>query len=103
MRISSFSSCLFLAATFGCGSAVDRSESPATTTEAVTTDPISICNQDPRVNMNLVPLAVCAGARVFFDQTFNGNGRTCGTCHSPMNNFTIDPAFVASLPATDPL
>src|SRR5262245_1433899 len=36
-------------------------------------DPVAVCNQDPRVNSGLVPLAVCAGARVFFDETFNGN------------------------------
>jgi len=32
-----------------------------------------------------------------------GNGRTCGTCHRAENNFTIDPAFIATLPADDPL
>ncbi len=34
---------------------------------------------------------------------FAGNGRTCGTCHPPENNFTIDPAFIATLPVDDPL
>jgi len=66
-------------------------------------DPVGVCNQDPRVNSGLVPLAVCAGARVFFDETFLGNGRTCGTCHPAQNNFTIDKPFVDTLPATDPL
>ena len=37
------------------------------------------------------------------DGTFDGNGRTCATCHPPSNNFTIDPAFIASLPSDDPL
>jgi hypothetical protein len=37
------------------------------------------------------------------NETFNGNGRTCATCHPPTNNFTIDPAFIATLPPTDPL
>src|SRR5262249_51526168 len=32
-----------------------------------------------------------------------GNGRACGTCHVESHNFTIDPAFIATLPATDPL
>jgi cytochrome c peroxidase len=67
------------------------------------TDPVAVCNQDPRVTSGLVPLAVCAGARVFFDETFNGNGRTCGTCHPAQNNFTLDGSFISSLPATDPL
>ncbi len=43
------------------------------------------------------------GERIFFNETFNGNGRTCGTCHPAENNLTIDPAFIATLPSTDPL
>jgi cytochrome c peroxidase len=79
-------------------------EQVARVAQAVTApSPIDICNQDPRVWMNLVPLSVCAGARVFFDETFNGNGRSCGTCHPAANNYTIDPTFLATLPATDPL
>lgn len=61
------------------------------------------CYSDPRVTSGLVPLDVCAGARVFFDEAFDGNGRTCGTCHRVENNFTIDPAFVATLDPSDPL
>jgi len=44
-----------------------------------------------------------AGRELFFKETFNGNGRTCGTCHPEDNNFTIDPEFIATLPADDPL
>jgi cytochrome c peroxidase len=43
------------------------------------------------------------GRRLFMDETFNGNGRTCATCHPPTNNFTLDPAFIADLPDDDPL
>src|SRR5688572_20323015 len=43
------------------------------------------------------------GRRLFFGETFAGNGRTCGTCHPADNDYTIDPAYVARLPATDPL
>ncbi|MHC4458530.1 MAG: hypothetical protein ACYS0I_15880, partial [Planctomycetota bacterium] len=43
------------------------------------------------------------GRNIFFNETFNGNGRTCGTCHPRDNNFTIDPAFIATLPENDPL
>ena len=52
-----------------------------------------------------VPLDVLIsqGARAFNEETFNGNGRTCATCHPASNNFTIDPAFIATLPAQDPL
>ncbi|MGH8660924.1 MAG: hypothetical protein ACREUB_04080 [Burkholderiales bacterium] len=40
---------------------------------------------------------------IFFNETFGGNGRTCGTCHPARNNFALDPAFIATLPPTDPL
>ncbi len=43
------------------------------------------------------------GRRLFEEETFAGNGRTCATCHPRLNNFTIDPAFIATLPASDPL
>ncbi|NIR49419.1 hypothetical protein GWO43_13010 [candidate division KSB1 bacterium] len=46
---------------------------------------------------------VAKGREVFFNETFEGNGRTCGTCHPEENNFTIDPAFIATLPDDDPL
>ena len=58
---------------------------------------------DPRVVAGLVPLEVCVGADFFFRETFNGNGRTCASCHRVERNFTIDPAFIATLPANDPL
>ena len=51
---------------------------------------------------SLEPL-VAQGADLFFNETFNGNGRTCGTCHPARNNFTIDPKFIATLPPDDPL
>jgi len=43
------------------------------------------------------------GRKLFFEETFAGNGRTCGTCHRAENNLTIDPAFIAKLPPDDPL
>jgi cytochrome c peroxidase len=46
---------------------------------------------------------ISQGADLFFNKTFSGNGRTCGTCHPSSNNLTIDPAFIATLPDTDPL
>lgn len=49
---------------------------------------------DPRIS---------EGRKLFFNATFNGNGRTCGTCHRAENNLTIDPAFIATLPKKDPL
>lgn len=49
----------------------------------------------------LVSQQVGDGADLFFDGTFSGNGRTCGTCHPQENNQTIDPAFIAPLPPSD--
>lgn len=46
---------------------------------------------------------IAEGRDLFFNQTFDGNGRTCGTCHPADNNFTIDPAFITTLPDDDPL
>ena len=43
------------------------------------------------------------GRLIFFNETFNDNGRTCGTCHRAENNMTLDPAFIATLPDNDPL
>ncbi len=51
----------------------------------------------------LVPMEVALGADLFFRGTFEGNGRTCGTCHPVSHNLTIDPDFIAGLPGTDPL
>lgn len=46
---------------------------------------------------------VALGRQIFHNETFGGNGRVCGTCHRAENNFTIDPNYIASLPANDPL
>lgn len=61
------------------------------------------CNADPRVGLGLTSLNVCVGAELFFRGTFGGNGRSCSTCHRVDNNFTIDPAFISTLPDSDPL
>jgi mono/diheme cytochrome c family protein len=49
------------------------------------------------------PDPVAEGERLFFDETFDGNGRTCGTCHRMEDNFGLTPAFIATLPPDDPL
>ena len=46
---------------------------------------------------------ISQGAELFFEETFRGNGRTCGTCHPANNNFMIDKNFIATRPANDPL
>jgi hypothetical protein len=54
-------------------------------------------------NIETTDPLVARGAQLFFNETFGGNGRTCGTCHRAENNLTIDPAFIAKLPQSDPL
>lgn len=46
---------------------------------------------------------IAEGRRLFTQETFNGNGRTCETCHRLDNNHTIDPKYIAKLPKSDPL
>ena len=41
---------------------------------------------------------VLKGEQLFFNETFSGNGRTCGTCHRAEDNFGLTPAFIATLP-----
>ena len=43
------------------------------------------------------------GRQSFFNETFNGNGRTCGTCHRENGNLTIDAEFIDDLPPNDPI
>lgn len=57
------------------------------------------CPPPPPIPMNPVE----KGRQIFFNETFGGNGRTCGSCHPAENNFTIDPTFIASLPEDNPL
>jgi hypothetical protein len=64
---------------------------------------LAACDQDPRVIAGLVSRQICAGARIFFDETFGGNGRTCGSCHPAANNFTIDVPFIDALHAANPM
>ena len=46
---------------------------------------------------------VAQGRRLFLNEQFDGNGRTCGTCHVESNNFTVDPVHISTLPPSDPL
>jgi hypothetical protein len=57
----------------------------------------------PIPNPNPMQQTINAGRISFFNETFEGNGRTCGTCHREDQNFTIDAEFIATLPPNDPL
>ena len=48
-------------------------------------------------------LSITRGRKSFFNETFNGNGRTCGTCHREDANLTVDAEFIADLPPNDPI
>jgi hypothetical protein len=62
----------------------------------------SACEPPPDVPQPQDSL-IARGRDIFFNETFDGNGRTCGTCHRAENNFTIDPSFIATLPDSDAL
>ncbi|HKY43820.1 MAG TPA: hypothetical protein VJM50_12075 [Pyrinomonadaceae bacterium] len=47
--------------------------------------------------------SITRGRQSFFNETFNGNGRTCGTCHRENGNLTIDAEFIDDLPPNDPI
>jgi hypothetical protein len=66
-------------------------------------DRVAACNADPRVVAGTVSADICIGADLFFRETFNGNGRSCATCHRVDHNMAIDPKFIGQLPSTDKL
>ena len=61
--------------------------------------PLTACNGDVPVP----PSPIDIGRDLFFNETFAGNGRTCGTCHREEDNFGLSPNFIATLPPDDPL
>ena len=60
------------------------------------------CVQDRRAPDPEAAL-ITLGEELFFNETFAGNGRTCGTCHRAEENFGLSPALIATLPDSDPL
>ena len=77
-----------------------RARAAATTALAVAVAVLAAC---PPSTPPPTPDPVAEGERLFFSETFDGNGRTCGTCHRMEDNFGLTPAFIATLPADDPL
>jgi hypothetical protein len=59
-------------------------------------DRLNLCAQDPRVLAGLVTKEICAGADIFFRETFGGKGRTCGSCQPVQNNPTLDVPFITA-------
>ena len=54
-------------------------------------------------SLTALDILINQGRTIFFSELFNGNGRTCGTCHREPENLTISPEFIATLPANDAL
>jgi hypothetical protein len=46
-------------------------------------------------------LLIDEGFDIFMEETFEGNGRTCGTCHVPSQQYTISPDFISTLSGGD--
>ena len=69
----------------------------------VATPPAEANSTQVLISHGLVTQAQGQGADLFFRETFQGNGRTCGSCHPVDNNQTIDAPFIATLPSNDPL
>ena len=63
---------------------------------------ISACKKPPEPTP-VPPTLIEIGERIFLNETFSGNGRTCGTCHRPTDNFGLTPSFIATLDADDAL
>src|SRR5262245_9237127 len=99
-----FSSAVFLAA---CGDASGPLEEDVATEQSAVNQSFAqhriACQADPRVQSGVVSIDECVGADIFFKENFNGNGRTCGTCHRIERNFAIDAPFIQRLPNSDPL
>ncbi|MFW2371517.1 MAG: hypothetical protein ACN4GM_00195 [Gammaproteobacteria bacterium] len=53
----------------------------------------------PNLDSDLVNL----GRNLFFNETFDGNGRNCGTCHKEDDNMALGLKTIAALPPEDPL
>ncbi len=100
MRIA-FVMMLAVVGVTGCGSSGSNDDPVATATPTPT--PTVTSTASPTPTIVVTPALVDEGARIFFQETFDGNGRTCGTCHPASAGFTLTTEFVAGRPANDPL
>jgi len=64
---------------------------------------VAACQTTPPPPSDPQQALIEKGRALFFDETFAGNGRTCGSCHREEANFSINAAFIATLPPNDPL
>ena len=68
---------------------------------AIATLALASCKTPPAPPLE--PTLEELGEQIFLHETFDGNGRTCATCHRPTDNFGLTPSFIATLPDDDPL
>jgi mono/diheme cytochrome c family protein len=61
------------------------------------------CQTAPQPDPDPVQALIDRGEDLFFNETFDGNGRTCGTCHRAEESFGLSPTFISTLPDDDPL
>src|SRR6266481_5575924 len=93
-----------LLAASACATSEEPDTFEATTDQAVTlTDRINQCSADPSVVLGNLSVDTCVGADLFFRETFNGHGRSCGTFHRVDRNLSIVATFMATLGSNDPL
>ncbi len=64
---------------------------------------VTACQTTPPPPTDPQQVLIEKGRQLFFNETFAGNGRTCGSCHREEANFAINAAFIATLPPNDPL
>lgn len=81
---------------------LDRDSEPGSTSSTQGFRSSITLDEDESVASILTGMA-SAGANIFNNFTFDGNGRTCSTCHVPTNNYTLDPEYIAELDPSNPL
>ncbi len=64
---------------------------------------VASCQTTPAPPIDPGQALIDRGEDLFFNETFDGNGRTCGTCHRAEESFGLSATFIATLPDDDPL
>ena len=72
-------------------------------TQAFGSDSALTRNLDQEVTMPAAASLAEQGDILFSQETFQGNGRTCASCHVPTEAFGMPPSHVATVPNDDPL
>jgi len=89
---------------FGDANHLNSHFTVATPTPASTqATPASEDNSLGEVVLTTALTAVAQGRNLFFKETFDGNGRTCETCHKENEKFGLTSATIANLKKTDSL